>query len=107
MPKKIKPVFESHDGFSYAVNIEGLSGNDFFRKPFGRQLDDFKKIKEFKEHPDTKENWVGAKHKPTIISVKKWVKLYEATQFYARWKKDSDWYKDDCIQIFYQTGGTK
>lgn len=105
MPKKTKPVFGSHDGFSYAVNVKGLSGNDFFKCPFGRQIDDMKKIQAFIKDPATKENHVGAKHKSTMPCVKKWVKLYEATEFYARWPEDSKWYKDDSVQIYYRTEG--
>jgi hypothetical protein len=96
--KMPKTVFGSNDGFSYAVNLNGAD-NEFFKQPFGRQLDTLKKIKEFTAK--AKKGSVGAKGKPTLAAVKDWVKMNQPTQFYAKWKMDSTSYKDDSVEIYY------
>jgi hypothetical protein len=96
--KKDKPAFGSSDGFSYAVSLNGVD-NEFFKQPFGRQLDAMKKVKEFTAN--AKKGYVGAKGKSTLASVKEWVKLNQPTQFYAKWKSDSSSYKDDSVEIHY------
>lgn len=93
-----KPGYGTVDGKSYAVLVDGVD-SEFFKAPFGRQMDDLKKIKVFKE--TAKTGHAGAKGKSTMAAVKEWVKLYEPTQFYASWKADSSSYKDDSVQIFY------
>lgn len=96
--KKDKPSFGSSDGFSYAVNLNGVD-NEFLNQPFGRQLDAMKKVKEFTSK--AKKGYAGAKGKSTLAAVKDWVKLNQPTQFYAKWKSDSSSYKNDSVEIFY------
>jgi hypothetical protein len=98
--KKRKAIFDNYDKDSFAVKVNALSSNDFFRKPFGHQLDDLRAIVKFKE--EAKTGYVGAKHKNTMAAVKKWVKLVKPTEFYARWRQDSTWWKDDSVEIFYK-----
>jgi hypothetical protein len=93
-----KPGYGTADGKSYAVLVDGVD-SEFFKAPFGRQIDDLRKIKAFKE--TAKSGYAGAKGKSTLAAVKEWVKLNEPTQFYASWKADSSYYKDDSVQIFY------
>jgi hypothetical protein len=96
--KKPKTVFASHDGYTYAFRLNGIDP-DFYKQPFGRQIDTLKKIKGFTDN--AKKYHVGAKGKPTLQSVKNWVKMSEPTQFYARWKSDSDGYKDQSVEVHY------
>lgn len=96
--KKDKPSFGSSDGFSYAVNLNGVD-NEFLNQPFGRQLDAMQKVKEFTSK--AKKGYAGAKGKSTLAAVKDWVKLNQPTQFYAKWKSDSRFYKNDSVEIFY------
>ena len=98
--KKRKPAFGTSDGFSYAVNIPTLDSNEFLKMPFGRQLDDSRKVGEWKK--TSKSTHVGAKGKGTLPSVKKWVKENKPSEFYAKWKMDSSSYKDDSVEIFYK-----
>ena len=98
--KKRKPAFGTNEGFSYAVQINELDSNEFFKQPFGRQLDDLRKAKSFMD--TAKHIYVGAKHKPTIPTVKKWVRENNPTEFYAKWKSDSPLWKDDSVEIFYK-----
>ena len=95
-----KPAFGTSDGFSYAVNIPTLDSNEFLKMPFGRQLDDSRKVGEWKK--TAKKAYVGAKGKGTLPSVKKWVKENKPSEFYAKWKMDSSNYKDDSVEIFYK-----
>ena len=96
--KNANPFFGKAEGFSYAINIEGID-NEFPTKPFGRQLDEQKKLKEFLEK--AKKAYVGAKGKPTLKAVKDYIKANNLKQFYAKWESDSDMYKDDSVELFY------
>jgi hypothetical protein len=88
------------DKFSYAVNIPLLDNNDFINMPFGRQIDDAKKVMEWKK--DAKKGYVSAKGKATLPAVKKWIKENNPSEFYAKWPMDSGSYKDDSVEIFYK-----
>lgn len=94
-----KPFIKKADGFNYAVQIDGLD-NEFPSYPFGRQLSDIKKLKEWKK--DAKKGYVGAKGKATMTAVKAWIKDNKPSEFYAKWKPDSSSYKDDSVEIFYK-----
>jgi len=100
MAIKQKPVFCEHMGFNYVVSVESLNSNEFFMDSFGRQLDDLKKLKLWKE--TAKLGWVGSKGKPTMKSVKKWIKENQPIEFYARWEADCQFHKDDVVEIFYK-----
>jgi hypothetical protein len=100
--KKRKAGFGNSEGFSSAVLIDGLDSNEFFKAPFGRQLGDLKKVKDWKASQGVKTDHVGAKGKSTMAAVKAWVKSVKPTEFYARWKQDSSNYKDDSVEIFYK-----
>jgi hypothetical protein len=96
--KTQKPGYGSKDGFSYAVHINDID-NEFFKMPFGRQIEYAKKIKDFTSK--AKKVNVGAKGKPTLSAVKDWIKTNKPTQFYAKWKSDNSNYKDDSVELFY------
>ena len=82
-----------------AVQINGIE-NDFRSKPFGQQIDSMKKLKEFKTN--SKSTRVDAKGKATMTAVKAWVKENKPSEFYASWEKDSTYYKDDSVEIFFK-----
>lgn len=92
--------FGSHGGFSYAVKVDGID-NEFFKLSFGQQLDHQKKANFLKSHPEIKVEHVGAKGKATLAAVKQWVKEAKPTQFFAKWQSDSDYYKDDVVQVYF------
>ena len=93
-----KACYGTVHGRSYAVCVEGVDG-DFFTRPFGRQLDELRKIEDFKA--TAKHGYADAKWKPTISAVKEWVRLYEPKQFFAVWTADSRFLKEDSVQVFY------
>jgi hypothetical protein len=95
---KTKAIFGSDKDFSYAIKIDGIP-SDFITMPFGRKTEYNKVIKEFQDKAKT--NYVDAKGKGTLPSVKKWVKEEKPNQFFAKWKKDSSSYKDDSVKIWY------
>lgn len=96
--KKNKPSFGSSGEFNYAVKIDSLESNDFYERPFGRQLEDLKKVKNFKEESEKK--FIGSKGIPTIKAVKEWIKENNPEQFYAQWRKDTKHYKSDVVEIW-------
>ena len=93
-----KACYGTVHGRSYAVLVDGVDG-DFFTRPFGRQLDEWRKIEDFKAA--AKHGYADAKWKPTMSAVKEWVRLYEPKQFFAVWTADSRFLKEDSVQIFY------
>lgn len=93
------PAFGSSEGRNYAVKIDGIP-NDFFKLPYGRQLDYRKELKKFQQ--TAKKSYVDAKGKPTMKSVKDWVKKHKPSEFYAKWRKDSKTSKDDNVEILYK-----
>lgn len=98
--KKRKPAFGTSEGFNYAVNIDSLDSNEFFKEPFGRRMGDMRKVNEWSK--TAKKGYAMSKGKPTMASVKKWVKEMNPSEFYARWQKDSIMYKDDSVEILYK-----
>ena len=91
--------FGKHDGFSYAVKIDGLSSNDFWKRGFGAMVDEADTLRDFRSR--AKKGYADAKGKDTLRSVRAWVKQNRPSQFYARWKSDSPMYKDDSVEIYY------
>jgi len=91
-------VFKVNSDRSYAFNID--IEKDFFNKSFGQQLDTLKKVKEF--CGNAKSSYVGAKRRPVMACVKEWIKLNKPTKFYCSWKTETEFYKDDSVQIFYE-----
>lgn len=81
------------------VKIKGVD-KEFYKAPFGRQLDDLKKVKAFIE--TAKSYYVGAKGKGTLAAVKQWIKATNPSEYYAKWRKDSSNYKDDSVQVYYR-----
>ena len=79
----------------YAFCVDGVDGASFFGQPFGRRIDAMKKLMSFAE--TAKSGHADA----TMKAVREWVKLHEPSQFYAVWRADSPWYKDDSVEIFY------
>ncbi len=96
--KKPKVVFGSDKEFNYAVKVDDVNG-EFFKQPFGRQLDDMKKIKQFMK--TSKSYHVDAKGKATLASVKKWISTFKPEQVFAKWQKDSSYNKSDNVQVYY------
>jgi len=95
-----KPSFGKAGKNNYAVKIESLDRNDFYNQSFGRQLDDLRKIKEWKK--EAKIGDADAKGKATLSAVKKWIKENKPKEFYASWQADSSNYKDDSVEIYYK-----
>jgi len=95
-----RPSFGNAGGDSYAVQVDGLDSNEFYKQSFGRQLSDLRKVQEFKK--TAKTGYVDAKGKSTMASVKMWVKDVKPSQFYAKWQSDASMYKDDSVEIYYE-----
>jgi len=98
--KKRKAGIGVSDRHNYVGQINDLDSNEFFKQPFGRQLDDLKKVKKWKE--TAKKEYVGAKGKPTLPAVKRWIKDNKPSEYYAMWRQDSSSYKDDSVEIWYK-----
>lgn len=93
-----KPAYGRSDGMSYAVCVPGVD-NALFRKPFGHQLDDLRRIRKWKTA--ARVVWVDAKCKPTLPAVRRWIREHRPAAFYARWRSDDSMYKHDSIELFY------
>lgn len=91
---------DSDNKTDYAVKIDSLDRNDFFKEPFGRAINDIRKVEPFKQ--SAKVGYIGCKHKANNMqAVKTWLKENKPSQFFASWKKQTSIYKDDVITIYY------
>lgn len=66
-----------------AVKIPGVNPL-FHKEPFGRQLDDHAKIKNWKE--SARHTYLGTKGKAALAAVKEWIKDVKPREFYAVWE---------------------
>lgn len=83
-----KPFIGTVGKKNYAIMINSLpDGNDFVTQNFGQQINSMKVVKDWKE--SAKKDYVGSKGKPTLSSVKNWIKENKPTEFYASWGSDS------------------
>jgi hypothetical protein len=99
---KSKPFFGTIEKVNYCVNVNGVpDGNTFPTLPFGRSLDAKRFMKTWVEGAKTAH--VDCKGKPTMSTVKQWIKDNKPSEFYAQWRADSkyDW-KDDSVKICYK-----
>lgn len=66
--------------------------------PFGRKIEIFKALKEWKQSPETKSTWVSQKRKSLASALKEVRDLYDAKEYYAELGKN-----DDSFEVFYRT----
>jgi hypothetical protein len=101
----LNPLTEGKENYgsdgksNIVVNISGVDKN-FYQQPFGRQLDAWNKIKEWKK--SARKIHVSAKHSATLAAVKKWISANNPKEVFATWQKDSANYKDDSVEVFYK-----
>ena len=100
--KKRKAIFGNAEGRSYAVKIDSLDSNDFFKRSFGQQLNDLRRVTAFTHDEEVKVTWVSVKGKASMSGLKAWIKMVNPSEFYANWKQDSPYYKDDSLEVFYK-----
>lgn len=97
-----KPFAGIADGYVYFVKIEALERNDFSTAPFGRQIDDLKRVDEWKK--TAKSAYVSLKSNPNAwkSAVLNEIAALQAKEWYVRFKRPSKFYSDDSIEIFYK-----
>lgn len=92
-------TFGNAGKFSYAFEIEGVNPR-FIYEPFGRQLDDLKKVKEFQSI--AKKGWIRCKHRRSnMAAVREWVKEVKPKQFWVKFPRQSANWKDDSVEIYF------
>jgi hypothetical protein len=83
----------------YAIKIEGIDPS-FLHQPLGRQMDEWKKIKEWQA--GAKKDWIVAKPRKgqkRISETKRWVKSVNPSEFFCKWDTSVD---DDTVEIYYK-----
>jgi hypothetical protein len=93
-----KVTYGKNEKMQYAFKVDGVP-SDYYKLPFGRQIEHAKTIREFKENATS--HHVGAKGRATLAAVKEWVKETKPSQFYACWQADSSFWKNDCVEVCY------
>jgi hypothetical protein len=96
---KRRPSFGTAEKKNYAVQINALDSNEFYKQSFGRSWDDRKRVDKFIDTAHTQ--YIDTKGMPTKKAVRDWVKNVKPDQFYASWTSDSKFYKDDNVKIYY------
>ena len=90
---KAKGFIGTKGNNNYAVSLDGADSSRPDSMDVERAAHKFKKV--------AKKGYAGSKGKATIPAVKKEIKMLGATQYYAKWQKDSSSYKDDTVTIYY------
>jgi hypothetical protein len=78
----------------------GIKDREFNSIPFGRQLEYFRKIEDFKN--SAKSTHFGQKYITFEKGLKDFLKLYQVTEYYCINRNNADW-KDDSTEIWYKT----
>ena len=76
----------------------GIKDKEFNTLPFGRQIEYFRKIEEFKQA--AKSVHISQKRRTTNSALKEFKNLYKPKFFYCNNTEGLN-YKDDSIQVFY------
>jgi len=82
-------------------NIKGLP-KDPLAISFSEQIEVWRKIRDWKSHPDTQTTWVSLKRKSLTRALAEFKDLYRPTEFFADFGKN-----DDSVQIFYRAAEPK
>lgn len=90
----------THSGRCYAVNVTGVD-SQFYKKPFGRQIDDMRLIRSFKA--DARSVHVNCKRLNSKTEVNRWIRQNCPSQYYAAWIADCSTWKDDSVEVYYLT----
>jgi hypothetical protein len=81
--------------------IKGMpSEKEFMAMPFGRQLDHFQTIKQFKA--ESKSTHLSQKRQPYQKAIREAVKLLGATEWYCDFYCDANC-KDDSFEFWYRS----
>lgn len=86
---------------NFNIKNFGITDIEFNKLPFGRQIEYFRKLEEFKSSPETKKTWVSQKRKTTSKAIKEFKQLYQPKEFYLV-VNNSENYRDDSFEIFYR-----
>jgi len=68
----------------------------------GTMVDANAKIKEWKEHPDTKKGWIGCKRRSIASALKEFRELNDVSEFFMSYPRQDENRKDDSLEIFYR-----
>lgn len=82
-------------------NIKGIPKNPL-RLSFSDQIEVWKKIRDWKSHPNTKTEWLSQKRRSLATALAEFKALYRPSEFFADFGKN-----DDSFQIFYRTAQPK
>lgn len=82
-------------------NIKGLPKKMIFQS-WAEESRVNKKIREWKDHPETKIEWLDKKRRSSASALAEFKALYQPSEFFADFGKN-----DDSIKIFYRTAQPK
>ena len=85
----------------FNINKIGITNVKFVELPFGRQIEYFKLIEQFKSSPETKRIWLSQKRISNSKAFKEFKKLYKPKEYFYT-THDGKNYKDDSFEIFYR-----
>lgn len=94
----MKSVFTSFRGKNLAFRLDGIEP-DYYTKSFGRAIQSLTAIRQFKA--TATKGYVGCKRRASKAAVKEWLQLHNPKQYFAEWGSDSEFFKDDVVEIYY------
>ena len=86
----------------YGIQLSCVNAEQFVKSPFGRRLDDWKKIEEWKKS-GAKQDWISTRprnNERPMAQLKQWIDEVKPSEFFCVWKID-DQYQPDSREIWY------
>lgn len=80
------------------TNIQQFKALSNDNMPFGRKMEIFQSLKDWKQNRSTKSAWASQKRKSLASAIKEVRDLYGAKQYYAELGQN-----DDSFQVFFRT----
>ena len=88
------------DKYIYGILINGLENQNYPTRPLGHQVGDWQRMKAFKATAKVGDVW--AKGRSASASIREFVKLNNATEFYTM-TMDTANFKSDSFEIYFKT----
>jgi hypothetical protein len=95
-----KAYFGSDNVHSMACKVNALSDNNVLDMMLAEKIVSYRTLKEFVANSSI--DHIDCKGKSSMVQVKEWAKRNPNVEFYAKWRADSTYSKDDSVQIYYR-----
>jgi len=97
----MRSMFNTKNPYTVLHNIKGFTPAKSMSYD-GIHMDEWKKIEEWKKHPDTKSAWISQKRRSLSSALKEFRELNNVSEFFMRFQNQTANFKDDVLEVFYR-----